>query len=105
MSAADPMEALLAAVKNYLHITWTDTETDARITEIIREGQTYLDKKRGEPGDYTVPGYPRALLLDYARYARDEALDVFELNFRPQILAMQNERKVSAYAAAEEGTL
>ena len=99
--SADPMAALLAAVKNYLHITWNDTETDTRVTEYINAGIAYLDKKRGAPGDYTTPGYCRALLFDYARYARDEALDVFEQNFRPQILAMQNERKVSAYAAAE----
>ena len=49
-----------------------------------------------------VPGYPRQLLKEYVRYARDAALDVFENNYRGLILAMQNQRGVSAYAVELE---
>ena len=102
MSSTDPMVALLAAVKNYLQVTWTDTETDNRLTLMIQAGQAYLDSKLGETGDYTVPGYPRTLLFEFVRYARDGATDVFENNYRAMILAMQHERMVNDYAGTTE---
>ena len=101
----DPMVALLAAVKTYLQITWTDTETDARLTELINAGMDYLDRKLWETGDYTVPGYPRTLLFEFVRYGRDSALDVFENNYRAMILAMQHERMVFAYVNPETDTV
>lgn len=97
---ATTLADLLAAVKTNLQITWSDQETDNRLTDLIRAGVFYLDSKRGAAGDYTSPGYPRTLLFEYVRYARDGALDVFENNYRALILAMQNERQVNAYAVA-----
>lgn len=99
--SVDPVVALLAAVKSYLQITWTDTDTDNRLTLLIQAGAAYIDNKLGETGDYTIPGYPRTLLFEYVRYARDGASDVFENNYRSMILAMQHERMVEAYADAE----
>lgn len=92
--------ALLAAVKTYLQITWTDEDTDSRLSELISSGKAYLNDKLGDAGDYDAPGYPRTLLLEYVRYARDGALDVFENNYRSMILAMQHERLVDAYAVS-----
>lgn len=86
--------ALLADIKNYLNITWEDPATDQKITGIIEDGIIYLDLKRGAPADYTVPGLPRTLLKDYARYARDSALDVFENNYQALILGMRHQREV-----------
>lgn len=105
MSAVDPMVALLAAVKTYLQITWTDQETDNRLTELLRSGKAYIDSKRGEEPVYTDAGYPRTLLFEYVRYARDGALDVFENNYRPMILAMQHERMVESYAESAAETV
>ena len=62
-----------------------------------------LDGKLGVAGDYTRDGLPRTLLLEYCRYGRDSALDVFENNYRAMILDMQNGRKVSAFEL--EGTV
>lgn len=90
-------EVLLYDVKNYLGITWEDDGTDANVSGFIVSGVAYLDKKLGEKGNYEVPGLPRTLLMEYARYARDSALDVFENNYSSMILAMQNDRKVSAF--------
>ena len=88
-------EGLLSDIKAYLQITWDDDVTDQRVTGIIEDGMAYLDDKLGEAGDYTSPGYPRTLLKEYCRYARDAALDVFENNYRSQILAMQNNRSMT----------
>ena len=102
MSGTVACEALLHDIKIALQVTWDDTATDDRLMGYIEAGIAYLNDKRGEPGDYLVPGKPRTLLKEYVRYARDEALDVFENNYQAQILAMQNERGVNAYAAAVE---
>lgn len=95
------LAALLIDVKRHLCITWEDEATDSRIRGYIAGGIAYLDGKRGEPADYTQYGLPRTLLMEYVRYARDCALDVYEANYRALILAMQNERRVAAYDAAE----
>lgn len=90
--------SLLDDVKNYLDITWSDTETDRKIFGFIASGATYLNDKAGTELDYTQAGYGRTLLMEYVRYARDGAMDVFENNYRHLILAMQNNRRVAAYA-------
>ena len=102
MSGTDPAAALLPAVKTYLQITWTDQATDDRLTDLIRSGMAYIDSKCGDTPVYTDAGYPRTLLFEFVRYARDGALDVFENNYRSLILAMQHERMVDAYAVAAE---
>lgn len=91
-------EKLLADVKNYLNITWDDQATDRKISDLIRAGISFLDLKRGEPADYTAAGLPRTLLFDFVRYARDDALDVFENNYLSLIVAMRNESLVKSYA-------
>ena len=96
--------ALLADVKNYLNITWDDEATDNKISSLIALGQVYLNDKGGAELDYLAAGYPRLLLFDFVRYARDEALDVFENNYRSYILAMQNQRQVADYVQSTEQT-
>lgn len=90
--------ALLADVKNNLNITWEDQATDDKIRGLIASASAYLDAKGGEVLDYEADGMPRTLLMEYVRYARDEALDVFENNYRSMILDMQNGLAVKAYA-------
>ena len=91
MNAATAM-ALLPDVKNYLHITWDDPDTDARMVSIIQSCAAYLDYRLGGPGDYMSPGLQRELLLERCRYMRDGALDVFETNYRSLLLAAVHER-------------
>lgn len=92
-------EGLLDDIKNYLDITWDDEATNQKISGLIASGVVYLNNKNGAEADYTADGAARTLLFDYVRYARDSALDVFENNFKSQILAMQNETGVEAYVA------
>ena len=101
MQRADVTAALLADVKNYLNITWDDTATDDKIRGLIASATVYLDSKGGGTLDYESDGLPRTLMMEYARYMRDEALDVFESNYTSMILAMQNERLVSNVESAE----
>lgn len=90
-------EGLLSDVKNYLNITWDDDATDKKVSGLIASGMIYLNAKYGEDADYTADGMPRTLLMEYVRYGRDSALDVFENNYQALLLGMQNGRRVSAY--------
>ncbi|MBQ3199087.1 MAG: hypothetical protein IJB67_01785 [Firmicutes bacterium] len=92
-------EVLLADVKRRLNITWSDEHTDGRMRDIIADGMAYIDDILGEAGDYHTPGRARSLLMDYARYARDEALDVFEANYRSGLLAARDQKEVARYGS------
>ena len=97
-----PVDALLADVENYLGITWQDDATARKLRGIIAGGMAFLDLKIGTACDYAAPGLPRSLLMDYCRYARDDALDVFENNYLALIVAAQHERMVRDAQAAEQ---
>lgn len=96
---------LLSDVKNFLDITWDDEAEDKKISGLIAQGSVYLDGKCGSSADYETEGLPRALLMEYVRYARDRALDVFENNYQSMILAMQNERAVMRYGWTMESAV
>lgn len=91
---------LLAAVKNYLDITWEDTATDDKLTGIISRGIAYIDRHAGSTLDYSIEDNPRALLMDYCRYAWSNALDEFSINYLPEILALEITESVKAYEAS-----
>lgn len=96
---ATPVSAeLLAGAKLWCNITWSDEDTDAKVSALIASGEAYIDGKLGIPADYTVSGEPLTLLCEYVRYGLSDALDVFESNYLNRLLAMQHERKVAAYA-------
>lgn len=96
--------ALLADVKNYLNITWDDLATDKRIRGLIASATADLDDYAGEELDYISDGLPRTLMMDHVRYARDEALDVFENNYRTQLVRLRNRRLVTGYVESTEQT-
>lgn len=98
MAVKQVSAALLADVKNNIDCTWADSALDQKIQGFIRSGMVYLDGKLGEEADYESDGYPRILLFEFVRYARDGAMDIFEANYKSMILAMQNQKAVKAYA-------
>ena len=98
MAAVEISDALFADIEANLDITWTDAVLERKLRSYIRSGIAYLNGKLGAEADYEADGYPRTLLFEYVRYARDGALDVFENNYLSMILAMQNQRAVREYA-------
>lgn len=95
---------LLADVENYLNITWDDETTDNKIRGFIAAAMAYLNEKGGSVLDYDADGLPRTLMMEYVRYARDEALDVLENNYMALILSMQNGRMVREYVESTKQT-
>jgi len=95
----EQLAALIIDVKNYLDVTWTDIETDKKISGIVSRGVKYIDRVAGSALDYSIEDNPRALLMDYARYAWSNALDEFTTNYLPEILALEISESVKAYEA------
>lgn len=98
-------DKLLDAVKDYLDITWTDPQTDRKLTGIIERGMKYIDKAAGAAQDYTIEDKPRELLMDYCRYARSNALDMFQINYQHELLSLQISQEVANYAAENPDTV
>ena len=92
---------LVGDVKTFLGITWDDDVTDRKIIGLIGSGMAYIDSKYGGEADYDSDGLPRTLLMEYVRYARDSALDVFENNYTSMLLAMRHERQVAKFEEAQ----
>lgn len=88
----EALERLTADVKNSLDITWEDPATDRKVAGWTRAGINYLNGKAGQELEYLFGADDWALLMEYARYARDASLDVFEHNYRTLILALQHDK-------------
>lgn len=78
---------MLQEVKDYLKITWNDE--DATLSGLITRGQAYLNGLIGTTLDFTTDGDPKTLLLDYCRYAHNNATEYFEENYQKEILRLQ----------------
>ena len=97
MSQLQISDALFADICANLDYTWKDESLDRKYRGYIRSGMIYINSKLGESADYESDGFPKTLLFEYVRYARDGAMDIFENNYKSMILAMQNEKAVSGY--------
>lgn len=82
-------DGLLEAARNYLDITWEDAAGDKKLAGILARGMKYLNGVAGADLDYETEDAPRALLFDYTRYVRADALDEFQANYLHELLALQ----------------
>lgn len=83
---------MLDNVKNYLRITWDDE--DAEIVSLIERGKKYLCRHTGTSLDFEDDDLPKQLLLDYCRYARNNALEFFQGNFAQDLLTLSLQEAV-----------
>lgn len=99
--AETDITALLNDVKNYLDITWDDTTGDQKLEGMVKRGMAAISGKIGEC-DFSGETQERALLFDYVMYCRAADLPQFWLNYKDEIISLQIDRKVDAYAASEK---
>ena len=88
------MDELLKLVLNRLDITWTDEATKQKITNIIENGKSELDRLNGIQNDYNEVGQAQALLISYCVYALENQLDQFKINYRSDLVSFINNGKV-----------
>ena len=94
--------ALLAAVRNYLDITYTDAATDSKLVRLLKTGQAYINNTCGAELDYSVEGQAQGLLFDYVRYGRSGASEMFWTNYKSELIALRTKSGMTAYEAASE---
>lgn len=87
---------MLEEVKEYLKITWNDE--DNSLNNMIERGKSNLEELTGTTLDFTVNNQAKSLLLDYCRYAYNNALEYFEENFHKEITRLQLSEAVKDYA-------
>lgn len=83
------MSEILTEVRQYLNITWDDWALDKKLNGFIERGKARLQKIAGAPLDFRDEDLPKALLLDYCRYAYSQALEVFEVNFEAELISLR----------------
>lgn len=93
---------LLDDAKNYLDMTWADEAGERKLSGILSRGMAYLDHTAGKTLDYGEGTAARALLFDYARYVRAEALQDFSGDFQSELMALHIAGEVEQYEKQAE---
>lgn len=99
--ADDKDKTLLNDIKNYLDITWDDSQGEKKLEGIIKRGMAAISGKIEECNFYEET-QERALLFDYVMYARAGEVPQFWANYREEILSLQITRKVDTYAEDQQ---
>ena len=92
---------LLSDVKDYLNITYKDEATENVLIGALKRGQSIIDGYAGSEQDYSQEGLHRQLLFDYCRYVRSHAAEMFEINFRRDLINLRELAEIQATVQAE----
>lgn len=77
---------MLEELKSYLKITWD--EEDLLLDNLINDAEEYLNELCGVELDYTDINN-KSLVKDYVRYAYNNNVEWFEINFASKLLRLQ----------------
>lgn len=94
---------VIQSVKRHLHITWSDSDTDAKLLDMICDAEAALNHKLGAVIDYTQVGAERRLFLNYLLYAWNDALEQFDAAYRAEIIQIRHKYEVARFAEEEDG--
>lgn len=92
----------LEDIKNELDITYNDPQTDRKLTGIMRRAESKVRKYVGIDEGTELNPEEDELLINYCRYAFNNALEMFETNYQREINEARAVRMVEAMASAEE---
>ena len=96
---------MLEKLKEYLNITYDDEATDKMLTGALERGKRILDDYAGDKLNYDEEGLAKQLLFDYCRYVRSHAAEMFEQNFRHDLISLREMTEVAAYANQKESAV
>ena len=91
-------DSVIQSVKRHLHITWSDSDTDAKLLDMICDAEAALNHKLGAVIDYTQVGAERRLFLNYLLYAWNDALEQFDTAYRAEIIQIRHKYEVERFA-------
>ncbi len=86
-------------IKTMLDINIEDTSNDKKINIIIEDGKQHLRSFNPllSDDDFEKPTRARYLLSSYCRYAYSNASEMFDINYKAEILALRQEYEVQEY--------
>lgn len=93
---------MLDEVKEYLNISYDDPATDKNLASALVRGKEIINGYAGKEQDYEKEGLPKQLLLDYCRYVRSHAAEMFEINYRHDLIALRDMVEVQEYAKKQK---
>lgn len=89
---------VIQSVKRHLHITWSDSDTDAKLLDMICDAEAALNHKLGAVIDYMQVGAERRLFFNYLLYAWNDALEQFDAAYRAEIIQIRHKYEVARFA-------
>ena len=96
---------LFSQVQRKLNITWSDTETNARVEEIIGNAIPDLIHRLGitdEDFDFSIPGPVNTLFKNYCLYEWNHCLNEFFDNYAESIAQIRAQNEVKEFLESEE---
>lgn len=97
-------EALLQQVKRKLNITWSDPDTDNRVSDIANQAKSVMLFKLGitdDAFDFSEAGIENVLYLAYCLYLYNHCENEFDDNYLGMILQARSKHEVMANAESE----
>ena len=95
-------EDKLNAVKRHLNITWSDEDTDEKLSDMMMDAEVELNHILGAEIDYFCPGMARRLYMNYMVYVWNECINEFEDAYRKEINRIRRLFKVKGTSEDEE---
>ncbi len=98
---------LFSQILKKLNITWSDTETNARIEEIIDSAIPDLIHRLGITSsefDFSKSGVENNLMLNYCLYEWNHSLNEFFDNYAESIAQIRAQNEVKEFLESEEYT-
>lgn len=98
-------ENLLSQVKRKLNITWSDTDTDKRLSDIIQSAILALKHKLGiaDPNfDFSGAGMENTLFLAYCFYEWNHCVNEFDDNYANNIAQVRAIHEAAYYESLGE---
>ncbi len=86
-------------IKRHLNITWDDEDTNKQVRDYIIDGKNHLMGISGDFDiDFNTDIEAKKLLKEYCRYARNDSIEAFNVNFADDILRFQINHAINDYS-------
>lgn len=95
---------VLEAVKQHLNITWSDSDTDTKLINMMLDAEIELNHTLGAEIDYFAPGMERRLYMNYMLYAWNDCLNEFDSAYRAEIYKIRHKYEVKGMKKDAEET-
>lgn len=98
------MTDILEEIKDELNITWNDDNTNIRLINMIKRAEYKINDYAGTTVNISQDLEARDLVINLVRYMWNNTSDLFESNYKPDILMLHAKYHVAAMKDETEAT-